>query len=100
MLIAQHVEQWNLADYRTKQLGTLYERSTHQQSTIASTLNRQLICVGVLFPDQVLGGGDEIVKYVLLTIEHSGAMPLLTVFRATAKVGQREHSSAFQPKQH
>ena len=50
-----------------------------------------------LLGDQILGRGDEIVKYVLLVLLHAGFVPGPAVFAAAAQIGHGKHASHFQP---
>ena len=46
---------------------------------------------------QILGRGDEIVKHILLLIEHAGAMPVFAELAAAAQVRDRENAVVIEP---
>ena len=56
-----------------------------------------MILVGILLGNQVFGGGDEIVEYILFFLQHAGLMPVFSELGAAAKVGDRKDASVFEP---
>src|SRR5450432_666659 len=57
-----------------------------------------MLFVSDLVGDQELCGGNEIVKHILLFLQHAGAMPVFAKLCASAQVGDSEHAAVFQPK--
>ena len=96
-VIAQHVQHADRRQRRAEQLGPLDERRRHQQPAVAATLDRQLLARGIAFPDQILGGRDEVVEDVLLTILGPRQVPLLPVLAAPAEVGHRQDAATLDP---
>jgi len=86
VLVAQHVEQWNLAHHCAEQIWPLRECRTHQQAAVAAALDRQMLSVSIFFCDQVFRSGKEIVKNILLLLQHAIAMPVFAKLIAAAKL--------------
>src|ERR1700746_2581459 len=57
-----------------------------------------MVLVRVLLRNQILGCGNEVVKNVLLLVQHSGAVPVLAKFRTPAQIGDCEHATCPQPQ--
>src|SRR5438552_2520471 len=57
-----------------------------------------MIFVGVLLGDQKLRRSDEVIKNILLLIEHAGAMPVLAELCATTKICNRKHPTLLEPQ--
>ena len=57
-----------------------------------------MIFVRVLFRNQVFSSGDEIVKDVLLLVQHACSMPVFSELGAPAQVCHGIDSAVFQPK--
>src|SRR5262249_44526045 len=74
-------------------------RRTRQQSAVRSTCDGKSLGSGVFVVDEPLGGGDKIIEYVLLVLEHSRFVPFLAVFIATPQIGQSQHSAGFKPRE-
>src|SRR6478609_11128502 len=100
MMVAQHVQQRYLAHHGAEQVWPLRERGAHQQSAIAAALDRQMSGVSVLFGDQVLGCGDEVVKNVLLLLQHAVAMPVFAELVSAAQLNVSINAALLQQKQH
>src|SRR5205085_3016677 len=92
-----HVEQRVANPNRSEQIRTLCERGAHQQATIGAAANGETRGRSVLLCDQVLGGGEEIVKDVLLLLEHARPVPGFAVFASTAQVGLRIEAALLHP---
>ena len=60
---------------------------------------RRAKCSGdrVVVGDEVLGGGEEVVKDVLLVLEHRRFVPRLAILIAAAQVGEREEPALLHP---
>ena len=98
MVIADHVEQRHLADHGAEEVGTLRDHGAHEQAAVGAALDGEVLLVGVLFGDQLLGGGDEVVEDVLLLVEHAGAVPVLAELAAAAQVGHGEDAAVLEPE--
>src|ERR1039458_5684518 len=98
VLIAQHIEQRYLADDRTEQIRPLRDHRAHEQAAVGTALDREVIFVGVFLRDEILAGSDEVVKYVLLLLQHAGAMPVFAELGPAAQVGNRENAAVLHPE--
>ena len=98
ILVAQHVEQRDLADHGAEQVRTLRDHRAHQQAAIRSALDGEVIFVGDLVGDQEFGGGDEVVENILLFVQHAGAMPVFAELGAAAQVGHGVDAAMLQPE--
>ena len=96
-MVAHHIEQRKRADHGAKQLGMLRERRAYQQSAVAAAGDGQLLRPGVMVAHQPLRGRDEIIKHVLLLLQHAGVVPLFAELAATPQVGQGKHAAALRP---
>src|ERR1700744_5682839 len=76
LLVAQHVQQRDLAYHGAKELRALRERSAHQKAAVAAALNGEMSSVSIFFRNQMFGGANKVVKNILLFIQHAGAMPV------------------------
>ena len=85
-LVAQHVEQRIAANDGAEQFRTLGKRGADQQSAVGAAADRQVCWVGVLMRDQPIGGGEEVVKDVLLVLEHARLVPLLAKFTTATQI--------------
>src|SRR5262249_61552525 len=83
-----------------EQIRTLGEGSSHEQTTITSSLDGEVVLVSIFLCDQVFGCGDEIVKDVLLLVQHSGTVPFFTELVTTAQLHVRINASALQQDKH
>src|ERR1039458_7826097 len=98
VLIAQHIEQRYLADDRTEQIRPLRDHRAHEQAAVGTALDGEVTLVGVFLRDEILAGSDEVVKYVLLLLQHAGAMPIFTELGPAAQVGNRENAAVLHPE--
>src|SRR6185437_5094417 len=96
-LETEHVVHSDVGNDGAKQIRSLRQRRSHQQSAIASAQNRQTRMRGVLRADQVFGARDEIVKDVLFACEISLVMPFLAVFPSAADVSDYKDSAVIEP---
>src|SRR5882762_11487423 len=80
------------------QLGMLRNHRTHEQTTIAAALDRELLRSSVLLIDQIFSGRGEIIKDVLLVSQISGFVPFLTELTAAADVGDDVDATAIEPE--
>jgi len=85
--MAHHVEHWTMANHGAEQIGTLRQGGADQQTAIAGARNRKLRRLRVSIGDEPIGGGDEVIEYVLLALAPTGLMPLLAEFAAAPEVG-------------
>lgn len=75
------------------EFGTLVDASTNKQSTVGSTVNGELLALGVLLSDEVLSSGLEVVENVLLVSLDSALVPRVTILATTADVSNGEDAS-------
>jgi hypothetical protein len=59
-----------------------------------------VIAVGVFLRDEIFAGGDEVIKHVLLFLEHAGAMPVFAEFGPAAQVGDCINAPVLHPQIH
>src|SRR5580692_8173345 len=57
-----------------------------------------MFSIRILLPNQILGRRNEVVKHILLFVQHPRSMPLFSKLRTTAQVGHGENSTVFKPK--
>src|SRR5262249_33457601 len=96
---AQHVHYANGRQRGAEQIGSLREASADEQSAVAAAADGQLRRRRIFIGDQPFGGGDEIVKHVLLLRLCPGQVPLLTVFGPASQIGRRVNSAHPHPDQ-
>src|SRR5579872_4614266 len=94
----QHIQERDLADHGTEQIGMLSERSAHEQSAIRATAYREMVSVGIFLRNQILSRSRKVIEYVLLFVQHSGAMPVLAKFGAAAQIGNGKNSAVLEPQ--
>ncbi len=58
---------------------------------------REPRCFRVVICDQPFSGGVEVVKHILLFLEHSGVVPIFAEFAAAAKIGDGIHAALLHP---
>ncbi len=93
-----HVEQRDLADDGAEQVGALGDHGAHEQASVGAALDGEVILVGILFGDQVLGGGDHVIEDILFFVEHAGAVPVFAELGAAAQVGDGEDAAVLHPE--
>ena len=98
ILIAKHVEQRHLADDRTIQIWSLRESGAHQKAAVRSSNNSQMIFVSIFLRDQKFCRGNEVVKHILLFVEHAGAVPVFSELSAATQIGDSIHATMLQPQ--
>ena len=76
-----------MADNGAKQIGTLRQSGTDQQTAIACARNRELRRLRIAIRDQPFCACDEIIEDVLLALAPAGLMSVLAEFAAAAEVG-------------
>ena len=96
-LDAEHVVDADERDHGPEQLRALRQNSAHEQAAVAAAHDGQLVRVGVLLVDQVLGAGNEVVEDVLLLGEVAGPVPILAELAAAAEVGDGVDAALLQP---
>src|SRR5215472_1628502 len=56
-----------------------------------------MVAIGIFLADQKFRRGDEVVKDVLLLIEHAGPVPVFTKLRPAAQICHRKHPVVLKP---
>ena len=97
LVIAAHVQQRDLADNGSKQIGSLHQHVPHQKPSIGAPSDSQMIWGGHLAPDQIFGNRDEIIVGSLTMFLQGGLMPSWPKLTATANIGHHINPSLFQP---
>src|SRR6185295_5509984 len=97
LVVAQHVHHTRSRIRDGEQVRTLFLHRTDEQAAIGIPVNRQVGRRRVLLLYEIFGCANEIVEYVLLFVEHAGAMPCVAVLAATANVRQCVDATMLQP---
>ena len=97
-MVAEHVQQWHLADDGPVEIRPLRSDRAHEQAAVAASLSRNAGGVGVLLADEPLGAAVKVVEGVLLLVQHTAAVPALAVLVAAADTGLHHDHSAFQQR--
>ena len=84
---AQHVHDTHGRKGDPVELRPLGHTGAYKQPAVGCAGNGQFIRGGVFLLDQVFGGSDEVIKDVLLFLQHPGLVPSLAVFTASPQVG-------------
>ena len=95
---AQHVHHSHSRQAGAEQFRTLSHASSDQQPTITPPLNGKFLGTRVLASDQPFGGGDEVVKNILLVVFDTRFVPLLTILTPATQVRDRKDATHFQPR--
>ena len=99
-MVAKHVEHANLGNAHLEEVGTLSHTSSHEQSTIASALDGEIVLGGVLLVDEILGSRDEIVKHVLLLQLCACHVPILAILTATTQHSMHVDAATLHERNH
>ena len=75
----------------------LHNHRAHQQATITSAFDDQLVRPCIVCIDQKAHDRVKIIKDILLTIQHALLVPVFTVLSATTQVCLCENPALFQP---
>src|SRR4030081_1469528 len=59
-----------------------------------------MIFVGIFLRDQIFAGGDEVVKNILLLLQHASAMPVFAELGAPAQVSDSVNAAVLHPEIH
>src|SRR6202011_2525832 len=76
----------------------LRERRSNQQSTIRSATNRQMLFVRILLRNQILSRRNEIIKNILLLLQHARPVPVFPKFSPAAQVGHSKNTPMLEPQ--
>ena len=76
----------------------MVDNGAYQQTTIGSTGDGHFVGAGVVFGNEVLGGGDAVVEYVLFVHLSTGDVPVFTIFAAAAQIHHRVDTTSFQER--
>src|SRR5208282_1217154 len=87
-------------DHGTEQVRALRDHGAHQQATVRAAVDSEVIAVSVFLCDQVFAGSDEVVKNVLLFLQHAGAMPVFAEFGTAAQIGDGVNATVLHPEIH
>src|SRR5215210_1297884 len=98
-MVAQHVEEGHLDQYRPEKLRPLSQYCTDQETTVGTPGGRQPLRTGVALLNEPLCSSDEVIKAVLLVAEHATLVPALAVLTTPANVRDRQNSAMLQPEQ-
>ena len=93
----KHIHYAHCGKACAKQIGPLRHASTYQQSTIATTLNRQLRALGVFFINEPLRPSNKIIKDILFKKLGARFMPSIAILTTTSQVCNCEYPTHFQP---
>ena len=97
-MVAHHVHHAHLRHGCCKEVGTLVDGSTHEESAIRASVASQVLWRSVFFFDKPLGCGDEVVEDVLLLHLCAGFVPLLAILRAAAQVSHGIDATCFEER--
>ena len=89
-----HTDPWHGGG---KKIGPLTHHRTHQQTAVASAVNPKLLGTRIIVIDQPLRCRNEIIKNILLLVEHSCFMPVTTIFAAATQIRHRIDTATFDP---
>ena len=89
LVVTEHVQEWNGADRRRPEFGSLRDRDAGEQAAIGPAHDDQLCRGGQAVLEQCFGARVEVVIDVLLRFQHPRPMPRLAEFAAAAKI--RDH---------
>ena len=97
-VIAEHIHHSHFRNGHTEQIGTLRHAGTHQQATIRTTYDSNLVFIGIVIINKVFGSGNEIVKYILFLHLRTCHVPLFTIFATTTQVCLCINTAIFQER--
>ena len=83
-MVTQHVHHTDLRHGHAKEVGTLVDDGTDEQTTIGTTIQSQILRRGVIVLNEVFSAGDTVVEDILLLQLGAGDMPFFTVFVAAS----------------
>src|SRR5207244_7794592 len=82
----------------THQIGMLGNHGTHQETAVASSLNRKFFGARVLFFNQIFRSSSEVVEHGLLFREIAGFVPVFTELAASSNIRHHIHAAVIKPK--
>ena len=98
-MVPQHIGNGDLADDGTKETGPLEHAGSDEQSAIASASYGELFRICIFIFDEPFGGGDEVVKDVLLFVEHPCLVPFFAVLSTSSQVCDGIYAAQLEPGQ-
>ena len=97
LVVPEHVGNGDLADNGAEEPGPLEHTGGNEQPAVTPASYGKLFGAGVLVCDEAFGGGDEVVKDVLLFVEHAGLVPGLAVFPTASHIGDGIYAAVLKP---
>src|SRR5882724_6889323 len=76
----------------------LRNHCAHQQTTVASALDREFFRPGVILLDQVFSGGRKVIEHILLFREVAGLVPVFAELAAASYIRHHINAAAIEPK--
>lgn len=67
---------------RSEYIRSLVAGCTHQQAAVRSAVDCEVLARGIQILDQPLTGTGEIIEHILLVEQHSGLVPVISIFAA------------------
>src|SRR5690348_3685337 len=83
-MVAHHIQQRHGTDHGLKESRPLCQGCADEQSPIAATYDRQRSRLSPPIRDEPLRCRDEVIKDVLLALQHTGLVPFLAILTAAA----------------
>jgi hypothetical protein len=96
-VIAQHVEERHLHQYRSKELRALGKYRSNEKATVGAPCSYETLGPGVSLVYQPLGCANKIIEAVLLAAQDTRLMPTFTVLTSSSKVRNRYYTAVLQP---
>src|SRR6266480_2996497 len=94
----EHVVNADLGDNGAHEIWVLRDHRAHEQTAVASALDRQFFGARVFLFDQIFGRGREIIEHSLLSGKIAGLVPFLTKLATTTDIGHDKNASAIEPE--
>src|SRR3712207_3615500 len=86
LVVAEHIHYPHLRNRHTEEVGALRHAGSYQQSAVRTAYNGYSLFVRIFIVDQVFGGGDEVVEYILLLHLRAGDVPFFAILASAAQV--------------
>lgn len=97
-VIAEHIHHSYLRNGHTEEVRTLCHASAHQQTTVRTAYDSNLIFIGILTINEVFGCRDKVIEYILFLHLRTCHVPLFTIFATTAQVCLCIDTAIFQKR--
>jgi hypothetical protein len=96
---AEHIHHPHRRKRGREEIGPLVDDRADEQPAVRSALDRQLIRRRYPLGNQIFARRNKVIEDILLARQPSGIVPVLAIFAAAAKVGDRQHAALFEPRQ-